>query len=60
MSQLGFWNYAQNDPSKLGLVCPEGTEVSRGELLASCNQLVHGLRAAFVRLQSARTELRLG
>lgn len=45
MSQFGFWNFAQNDPSKLGLVCPDGTEVSRGELLASCNQLVHGLRA---------------
>ena len=45
MSQLGFWNFAQSDPSKLGLVCPDGAEVSRGELLASCNQLVHGLRA---------------
>jgi long-chain acyl-CoA synthetase len=45
MSQFGFWNFAQNDPSKLALVCPDGTEVSRGELLASCNQLVHGLRA---------------
>jgi long-chain acyl-CoA synthetase len=44
MSELGFWNFAQRDPSKLALVCPEGEEVSRGELLASCNQLVHGLR----------------
>jgi long-chain acyl-CoA synthetase len=44
MSQLGFWNFARNDPSKLALVSPDGTEVSRGELLASCNQLVHGLR----------------
>ena len=45
MSELGFWNFARKDPSKLALVCPDGTEVSRGELLASCNQLVHGLRA---------------
>jgi long-chain acyl-CoA synthetase len=45
MSELGFWNFAQKDPSKLALVCPDGTEVSRGELLASCNRLVHGLRA---------------
>jgi long-chain acyl-CoA synthetase len=45
MSQLGFWNFARNDPSKLALVSPDGTEVSRGELLASCNQLVHGLRS---------------
>ncbi len=46
MSDLGFWNFAQKDPSKLALVCPEeGAEVSRGELLASCNRLVHGLRS---------------
>ena len=45
MSELGFWNFAQKDPSKLALVCPDGTEVSRGELLGSCNQLVHGLRS---------------
>jgi long-chain acyl-CoA synthetase len=45
MSQLGFWSFAQKDPSKLALVCPDGAEVSRGELLASSNQLVHGLRS---------------
>jgi long-chain acyl-CoA synthetase len=45
MSQLGFWNFAQKDPAALALVDPDGREWSRGELLAGCNRLVHGLRA---------------
>jgi long-chain acyl-CoA synthetase len=45
MADHGFWNYAQRDPDKLALVAPDGREWSRGELLAACNQLVHGLRA---------------
>ena len=44
--QLGFWALAQADPHHLALVTPEGDEISAGELLASSNQLVHGLRGA--------------
>jgi long-chain acyl-CoA synthetase len=43
---LGFWDIAQARPDHLALVDPDGREISAGELLASCNQLVHGLRAA--------------
>jgi len=46
MADLGFWALAQADPHHLALVTPDGEEVSAGELLASSNQLVHGLRAA--------------
>jgi long-chain acyl-CoA synthetase len=45
MSELGFWPFAQTNPASLAVVEPDGTEVSAGELLASANQLVHGLRA---------------
>jgi long-chain acyl-CoA synthetase len=45
MADLGFWNFAQRDPEQLALVAPDGVEYTRGELLASCNQIVHGLRA---------------
>jgi long-chain acyl-CoA synthetase len=45
MSHLGFWNFAQGDPAQLALVAPDEREWSRGELLAACNQVVHGLRA---------------
>jgi long-chain acyl-CoA synthetase len=45
MAEHGFWNYAQRDPGKLALVDPEGREWTRGELLAECNRVVHGLRA---------------
>jgi long-chain acyl-CoA synthetase len=45
MADRGFWVMAQKDPGALALVTPEGTQVRRGELLASCNQVVHGLRA---------------
>ncbi len=44
MADHGFWNYAQRDPSRLALVDPDGREISRGELLAASNRLVHGLR----------------
>ena len=46
MAEHGFWNYAQREPERLGLVDPEGREWSRGELLAECNKIVHGLRKA--------------
>jgi long-chain acyl-CoA synthetase len=45
MADLGFWNFAQRDPDRLALVDPTGREWSRGELLAGCNRVVHGLRA---------------
>jgi len=44
MADHGFWNYAQRDPARLALVDPSGREISRGELLATSNRLVHGLR----------------
>jgi long-chain acyl-CoA synthetase len=45
MTDLGFWNVAQADPKHLALVEPDGTEHANGDLLASVNQVVHGLRA---------------
>jgi long-chain acyl-CoA synthetase len=45
MADHGFWTYAQKDPSKLALVEPDGRTWTRGELAASCNRIVHGLRA---------------
>ena len=44
MTQLGFWNLAAADPSRIALVTPEGEEVTRGELLAASNRISHGLR----------------
>ncbi|MEP6625353.1 MAG: AMP-binding protein, partial [Acidimicrobiia bacterium] len=41
----GFWYYAQEDPSALAVVDPDGTEISAGELLARCNRMAHGLRS---------------
>jgi long-chain acyl-CoA synthetase len=45
MAQLGLWNMAQETPSQLALVDPNGQELSLGELAAASNQIVHGLRA---------------
>jgi long-chain acyl-CoA synthetase len=45
MAEMGFWYFAQKDPTLLGLVDPDGKEWTRGQLLAEANQLVHGLRA---------------
>jgi long-chain acyl-CoA synthetase len=45
MADHGFWNYARREPDRLALVDPEGREWTRGELLAACNRIVHGLRA---------------
>ena len=45
MSELGFWNNAAADPQHLALVDADGREVGADELLASCNQMVHGLRS---------------
>ncbi len=49
MSEYGFWNLAQRDGERLALVTPNEREISAGELLASANQLVHGLRARGLR-----------
>ena len=46
MSQLGFYNFARNDPTPHALVDPSGRAWTRGELLAAVNRLTHGLRAA--------------
>ena len=42
---LGFWTLAAADGDHKALVLPDGEELTRRELLASSNQLVHGLRA---------------
>ena len=42
---VGFWEIAQANPDHLAIVDPDERLVSAGELLASCNQIVHGLRA---------------
>ncbi|HXW35584.1 MAG TPA: acyl-CoA synthetase [Acidimicrobiales bacterium] len=45
MADFGFWAMAQEEPDHLGLVTPDGREVSTGELLARTNQVVHALRS---------------
>jgi long-chain acyl-CoA synthetase len=45
MTDVGFWKIASDDPSRLAVVEPDGTEITAGALLAGANQLVHGLRA---------------
>jgi long-chain acyl-CoA synthetase len=40
-----FWTRAARDPRYVAVIEPDGHTVSAGELLASANQLVHGLRA---------------
>jgi len=45
MAEHGFWNHAQRDPGALALVDSDGSTRTRGELLAACNRIVHGLRA---------------
>jgi long-chain acyl-CoA synthetase len=44
MSEYGFWNLAQKDPSHLALIDPEGRRMTAGELLGAANRLVHALR----------------
>ncbi|MBI2709245.1 MAG: acyl-CoA synthetase [Actinobacteria bacterium] len=45
MSEIGFWNIAEQRPSDLALIDPDGRHVTYGELGAEANRLVHGLRA---------------
>ena len=44
MAELGFWSIAQANPDHLAVVDPDERPVLAGDLLASCNQLVQGLR----------------
>jgi long-chain acyl-CoA synthetase len=44
MGDMGFWAIAAEDPARIAVVEPDGTEVRAGDLLARSNQLVHGLR----------------
>jgi long-chain acyl-CoA synthetase len=45
MSELGFWRLATAEPDAVALHLPDGRAVTRGDLHARANQLVHGLRA---------------
>ncbi len=45
MSELGFWTIGRNEPSKLAVVDPQEQEITYGDLLATSNQIVHGLRS---------------
>jgi long-chain acyl-CoA synthetase len=45
VSQLGFWNIAQDDPERIALVEPDHTSHTAGELFEANNQVVHGLRS---------------
>lgn len=45
MAEMGFWNFAQENPDAFALVDPNGREWTRGELLAEANKIAHGLRA---------------
>ncbi len=45
MAEMGFWKLAQQAPEKLALIDPDGREWTRGDLLAECNKIAHGLRA---------------
>jgi len=45
VSAKGFWRRAQEDPSWIAVVEPDGTEHTAGDLLGRVNQLTHALRA---------------
>ncbi|MGI9578272.1 MAG: AMP-binding protein [Microthrixaceae bacterium] len=45
MGDYGFWRLAEREPDEVALVMDDGRRVTRGELLARSNALVHGLRA---------------
>ena len=45
MSSRGFWLRAQEDPTWIAVVEPDGTEHPAGDVLARANQLTHALRA---------------
>jgi long-chain acyl-CoA synthetase len=45
----GFWVAAEKDPERVALIDPDGRAICAGELAASVNRLVHGLRARGLR-----------
>ena len=45
MAFENFWERAAADPSHTAVIEPNGNRVRAGDLLASANQVVHGLRA---------------
>jgi long-chain acyl-CoA synthetase len=45
MGENGFWRLATREPEAVAVRFADGRVVTRGELLARSNQLVHGLRA---------------
>ena len=46
MGENGFWRLANKEPESTALIMHDGRQITRGELLARANQLVHGLRSA--------------
>lgn len=44
MDDLGFWKIAEKDPERLAYIDPDGNSYSYGDILKSCNRLVHGFR----------------
>ena len=47
--QVGLWRIAAEDPGRTAIVDADGRTTSLGELAASSNRLVHGLRALGLR-----------
>jgi len=45
MSEVSFWNFAQNQAEHTAVIEPNGEKVSAGTLLERANQVVHGLRS---------------
>jgi long-chain acyl-CoA synthetase len=45
MSEYGFWNLAQQHPTRRAVIEPSGRAITMGELSATSNRLVHGLRS---------------
>ena len=45
MGSKGFWGRAEEDPSWIAVVDPDGTEHQAGAVLGRVNQLTHALRA---------------
>ena len=46
---MGFWRRAEQDPSWIAVIEPDGTEVPAGDLLSRVNQITSGLQAAGLR-----------
>ena len=45
MATYGFWKLAQEDPTHVAVIAPDGRAVTAAALLAGANRVVHGLRA---------------